>query len=555
MLRTIRLAIALLFFISITLLFLDFTGTLHAWFGWMAKIQFLPALLALNAGIIVFLVLLTLLFGRIYCSVICPLGVFQDIISWIAGKRKKNRFRYSPALTWLRYGMLGILVIALIAGLSPLVALFAPYSAYGRIASNLFAPVWQWGNNVLAHFAERMDSYAFYETEVWLKSLPTFLIAVGTLVVIFVLAWRGGRTYCNTLCPVGTILGTLSKYSFFKPVIDTEKCNGCGLCARNCKASCINSKAHEIDYSRCVACMDCIGKCKQNAISYTWQRPAGKPVANLATETSGKTKRVTAKSTATATETVNVSAKSPQPAEKASKTTTKSATATAQTCKVTVQTSNTATEQIDSSRRSFLTTTALVTGASLLQAQEKKVDGGLAVIENKQIPNRTTPITPPGALGARHFAQHCTACQLCVSVCPNQVLRPSTDFIKFMQPEMSYERGYCRPECTKCADVCPAGAIHPITVADKSSIQIGHAVWTKANCVPLTDGVDCGNCARHCPTGAITMVLSDPNVSDSPKIPAIDTERCIGCGACENLCPARPFSAIYVEGHERHRTI
>ena len=602
MLRTIRLTIALLFFILITLLFLDFTGTLHAWFGWMAKIQFLPALLALNAGIIVFLVLLTLLFGRIYCSVICPLGVFQDIISWIAGKRKKNRFRYSPALTWLRYGMLGILVIAFIAGLSPLVALFAPYSAYGRIASNLFAPVWQWGNNVLAHFAERMDSYAFYETEVWLKSLPTFLIAIGTLVVIFVLAWRGGRTYCNTLCPVGTILGTLSKYSLLKPVIDTEKCNGCGLCARNCKASCINSKAHEIDYSRCVACMDCIGKCKQNAISYTRQHTVRKPVVALATEaasplgnseiqateTSGNTKRVAAKSTATATaETVNVSAKSPQPAEKASKTTTKSATATAQTYKVAVQTSNTAakssltdakasdtmeetsevathgaatsaqtpTEQIDSSRRSFLTTTALVAGASLLQAQEKKVDGGLAVIENKQIPNRSTPITPPGALGARHFAQHCTACQLCVSVCPNQVLRPPTDFMKFMQPEMSYERGYCRPECTKCADVCPAGAIHPITVADKSSIQIGHAIWTKANCVPLTDGVDCGNCARHCPTGAITMVLSDPNVSDSPKIPAVDTERCIGCGACENLCPARPFSAIYVEGHERHRTI
>lgn len=583
MLRTIRLTIALLFFILITLLFLDFTGTLHAWFGWMAKIQFLPALLALNAGIIVFLVLLTLLFGRIYCSVICPLGVFQDIISWIAGKRKKNRFRYSPALTWLRYGMLGILVIAFIAGLSPLVTLFAPYSAYGRIASNLFAPVWQWGNNVLAHFAERMDSYAFYETEIWLKSLPTFLIAIGTLVVIFVLAWRGGRTYCNTLCPVGTILGTLSKYSLLKPVIDTEKCNGCGLCARNCKASCINSKAHEIDYSRCVACMDCIGKCKQNAISYTRQHTVRKPVAVLATEAASPL----GNSEAQVTETVNVSAKSPQPAEKASKTTTKSATATAQTYKVAVQTSNTAakssqtdakasdtmegasevathsaatsaqtpTEQIDSSRRSFLTTTALVAGASLLQAQEKKVDGGLAVIENKQIPNRTTPITPPGALGARHFAQHCTACQLCVSVCPNQVLRPSTDFMKFMQPEMSYERGYCRPECTKCADVCPAGAIHPITVADKSSIQIGHAVWTKANCVPLTDGVDCGNCARHCPTGAITMVLSDPNVSDSPKIPAVDTERCIGCGACENLCPARPFSAIHVEGHERHRTI
>ncbi len=124
-----------------------------------------------------------------------------------------------------------------------------------------------------------------------------------------------------------------------------------------------------------------------------------------------------------------------------------------------------------------------------------------------------------------------------------------------MQPTMSYESGYCRPECVKCSEVCPAGAIKPITVADKSSIQIGHAVWIKENCVPLTDDVECGNCARHCPTQAITMVASDPAKKDSPKIPTVNVERCIGCGACENLCPARPFSAIYVEGHLNHRTI
>lgn len=180
---------------------------------------------------------------------------------------------------------------------------------------------------------------------------------------------------------------------------------------------------------------------------------------------------------------------------------------------------------------------------------------GLAVIEDKKIPERSTAIVPPGALSARSFAQHCTACQLCVSVCPNGVLRPSTDLTKLMQPEMSYERGYCRPECTKCSEVCPAGAIRPITVAEKSSIQIGHAVWVKENCVPLTDGVECGNCARHCPTGAIQMVASDPSNSESLKIPVVNTERCIGCGACENLCPARPFSAIYVEGHEAHRIV
>ena len=124
-----------------------------------------------------------------------------------------------------------------------------------------------------------------------------------------------------------------------------------------------------------------------------------------------------------------------------------------------------------------------------------------------------------------------------------------------MQPEISYERGYCRPECTKCSEVCPAGAILKITPADKSATQIGHAVWVEKNCVPLCDGVACGNCARHCPVGAISMVASDPDNANSLKIPVVNTERCIGCGACENLCPARPFSAIYVEGHELHRTI
>lgn len=202
-----------------------------------------------------------------------------------------------------------------------------------------------------------------------------------------------------------------------------------------------------------------------------------------------------------------------------------------------------------------MTATALVAGTAALKAQEKKVDGGLAVILDKKVPKRNTPIVPPGAVSLRNMASHCTACQLCVSVCPNNVLRPSENLMTLMQPESSYERGYCRPECTKCSDVCPAGAILKITAADKSAIQIGHAVWVRENCIPLTDGVECGNCARHCPTGAIQMVASDADNPDSPKIPVINTERCIGCGACENLCPARPFSAIYVEGHEIHRTV
>lgn len=496
MLRKIRITFAALFLLLITLLFLDFTGTVHVWFGWMAKVQFLPAVLALNAGVVILLLLLTFVFGRIYCSVICPLGVFQDIVSGLSGRRKKGKYRfsYSPALSWLRYTMLGVLIIALLAGLGSLVALLAPYSAYGRMVQNLLAPLWQWGNNLLAYVAERADSYAFYETEVWLKSLSTFLMAVGTFIILGVLAWRNGRTYCNTICPVGTVLGLLSRFSWFRPVIDVNKCNNCTLCSRKCKAACINPQEHRIDYSRCVMCFDCIDTCKHNAISYRFRREKKAADDNTHPSTTPD-------------------------------------------------------------RRRFLSGVGLLLTASAVKAQEKKVDGGLAVILDKKIPDRATPIVPPGAQGLRNMATHCTGCQLCVSVCPTGVLRPSEKLKTLMQPEMSYERGYCRPECTKCSDVCPTKAILPVTVADKSAIQIGHAVWVKANCIPLTDDVNCDNCARHCPTKAITMVLSDPAKPDSRKIPAINVERCIGCGACENLCPARPFSAIYVEGHENHRII
>ena len=495
MLRKIRIILAAIFFLGVTLLFLDFTGTVHAWLGWMAKIQFLPAVLAANVLVIAGLVILTLLFGRVYCSVICPLGVMQDIISWTRGRlKKKNRFRfsYSPANNWMRYGMLALFIIAIVLGIHSLVAILAPYSAYGRIASNLFAPVWQWGNNLLADWAERADSYSFYSVEIWIKSMPVFIIAIATFIIVFILAWTKGRTWCNTVCPVGTILGFLSRFSLFAPVIDTEKCRNCGLCGKQCKSSCINMKEHKIDYSRCVACMDCIGACKEGEIKYKRRSFAYSPAA---------------------------------PAK----------------------------EEKGVDRRTFITTGALVVSAAALRAQDMKVDGGLADVSNAMVPQRRNPIVPAGSESLSNFNSHCTGCQLCVSVCPNQVLRPSSDLETLMQPVMSYERGYCRPECNKCSQVCPAGAIKPITKEEKSSIQIGHAVVNLKACVVNTDNVKCGNCARHCKVGAIRMVHKNPEDNSSPMIPVVNVEKCIGCGACENLCPARPLAAIHVEGNQKHR--
>lgn len=153
----------------------------------------------------------------------------------------------------------------------------------------------------------------------------------------------------------------------------------------NARRLAINYKDHRIDYSRCVTCMDCIDSCKHGAISYKYRF--------------GKKE-----------------------------------------IKETSETGNT-----NNARRSFLTGMGLVLVSSAVKAQEKKVDGGLAVILDKKVPARTTPLVPPGAKGLRNMRTRCTGCQLCVSVCPNQVLRPSTKLETLMQPEMSYERGYCRP--------------------------------------------------------------------------------------------------------------
>lgn len=464
MLRKIRITLASIVFILCAALFLDGSGTVSSWFGWLAKLQFLPALLALNLAVVIVLIVLTLIFGRAYCSVICPLGIMQDGISHISSMRKgkKARFRWSPEVKWLRYSVLVLFIIALVAGLTSVSALLAPYSAFGRIATSLVRP-----------------------------ALPTAIIAGVTLLVVGVLAWIGGRTYCNTLCPVGTVLSFFSRFSLLRPVIDADKCRDCHACEHKCKASCINIDNHKIDYSRCVDCFNCLDSCRFGALKYrmAWNRKA--------CGASG-------------------------------------------------------TAQDNAGRRAFISSSVIAATAIALKAQEKKVDGGYAAVTAKKAPERTNPIVPFGAVSLKHFHQHCTGCQLCVSQCPNDVLSPSTSLERLMQPEMSYENGWCRPECTKCSEVCPAGAILEITPEEKTAIHVGTASVDLDLCVVNRDNVNCGNCARHCPAGAIKMVRKNPDDENSLRIPTVLEDRCIGCGACEFLCPSRPYSAIHVNGRIDH---
>ena len=497
-LRTVRIVLATFFFVTVTLLFLGVGGQFNLWMGWVAKVQFLPALMALDFAVLAVLIVLTLLFGRLYCSVICPLGVMQDIFGRAGKKQKKNRYSHSPEKRLLRYSVLVVFIVCLIAGFAPVTTLLAPYSAYGRIVNSLFRPLYDLLKNALTVLDARFEWYLFSDAELWMRSVTTFVVALLTLIALGVLAWRNGRTYCNTVCPVGTILSFFARFSLFRVQLDKSKCKNCSLCEKNCKTAAIDYKTGTVDYSRCIACGDCLPKCNHGALRY---------------------KSIFADSTQSA----------PQKAQKQE-----------------------VSDSPDLNRRAMLTGAAVVVGTAALAQAKIKVDGGLAEITDKQAPHRKTPVTPPGSLSARNMQRHCTACQLCVSACPNNVLRPSSDPMHFMQPEMSFERGYCRPECTRCSEVCPTAAIQPIRPEDKTAIRVGHAVWIADNCIPVSNGDSCGACARKCPADAIQMVDYTTADGRTVEVPSVDAERCIGCGKCENLCPARPFSAIYVEGYAEH---
>lgn len=466
MLRKIRIAAAALFFAGITLLFV---GIGHQWWGWMAKLQFLPSCMALNFAAIAFVLLLTLVFGRIYCSVICPLGVFQDLVIRVhkllspKGRKLKRHFVKEPRI--VRYGVLALVIVTALTFSQLLLTVLAPYSAYGRMVRSIVG-------------LSRGESLA-----------PALLItAAATLVVICVCAWIWGRGWCNTVCPVGSVLGLVSRFSLFKVSIDQSQCISCRKCEKGCKSSCIDIDTHTIDHSRCVDCFDCLDSCPKGGIKFRFSLPR-----------KAKTGPVT--------------------------------------------------ESVDKGRRAFMATTALVGSSLALGAQNKRLDGGLADVIDKTSPERSERLVPFGAESVKDFYDRCTACQLCVSNCPNGVLRPSTDIGHFLQPQMGYEKGWCRPECTTCSQVCPAGAIRPLKAEEKLTHKIGTAKVNLSLCLAAKDEAGCGNCSRHCPVGAVRMVKTD---GYHRSIPVVAEAQCIGCGACEYLCPARPISAITVDGISVH---
>ncbi len=535
LLKGVRVLTALAVFCLLAFVFLDFKeAAISNWAAHAAlSTQFAPSLLRLLAtgslvmgAVFILFTLLALIFGRAYCSFVCPFGILMDVLHRLSrlparlpllkktnfAKGWGNFFKkpaYAAPKNYLRYGVLAVAVLLIAFGAAGLLGLLEPYSLFGKTMTGVFRPALIATVNTLSGWLYARDIYWLdpVGVEGSLVTAHAFLFGLFVFVGIAIAASLRARVFCNTLCPVGAFLSVFSRYSLFKIRIDKSACIGCKKCERQCKAQCIDSQNAAVDASRCVLCFNCVAAadCPRDGIRYGLKKRAQKPVAEQ-------------------------------------------------------KKSRSAAALLD--RRAF--SKAGVGLAGLACARALGADGALPMDEATQnvspYPLKGTRpdkrlCSPPGSLSVENFLEHCTACQACTSSCPTGLLRPSLTqwgLAGFMQPMLDFGRGFCVHECVNCARACPTGAILPLGVEEKKRVKIGTARFEQKLCVVVTDGTDCAACAEHCPVQAIEMLPYKPE--QSLYIPHVHTSVCIGCGACEHICPVRPHQAIVIQGLAKHET-
>lgn len=363
--------------------------------------------LSLKAQRLVWGVFATLLLGRFFCRSVCPLGMLQSFVNWVFHpkshvRRVCTRLPETRAQRIVRWGVVAACFALGAAGCMGVATMVLPISIFGKAVT-----LWWPGVAVFA--------------------LVMAMAAVGQ-----------GRTWCNWVCPFGTVFALLARLSLKKDKVGA----GCGNCRR------------------------CFG---EPAVG-----------AEQAAVDGGVTRRETLK------------------------------------------------------------------GVAVLAAAEKLTDGGFADVSLPGEPDRGHALLPPGAGDAWRFSLTCVGCQLCVASCPGGCLKPSTRFKDFGQPAMDFRWGYCVANCVRCTEVCPEGALSFLQREQRPNVHMGQAVWKKDRCVRTTTGDKCTACVRKCPVQAIHLVQG---------FPVVDADKCIGCGACEHVCPARPLPAIYVKGFAKQRVV
>jgi ferredoxin len=466
--------------------------------------------------------------GRIYCSTLCPLGAMQDGAIGISPWRRRRRFMRRPVLrTGVRFVVLAAAIGFFAAGLSVLVVLIEPFSVAARSAVHLLGPLVQRTRVALSE-SGIISRYTDIPSAVFFASGTVLAgITAGGVVIA---SFFKGRFFCNTLCPVGSILSLPSRISLFRLSIDPDTCIKCGRCERMCKAECIDLSKKEIHYGDCVVCFVCASVCPVGAIGFT-RREGGRD--RVAVGAAGE--KVFPKAHRA------VPRRGPDEARREE---------------------NDGGDTADTSAGSGLTRgeffSFLLRGAAaaalFLFIRPVRLFGiHFGGGTGEYTAAKAIPIAPPGAGNLERFVRQCTACHSCVAHCPEKVIIPSgLDYgLRGLGvPLLGFRHGYCEYECNVCTQVCPTGALRPLKLSDKKLTKLGTSRIIENRCIVFSEETACGACAEICPTAAVVMVpyrrnLTAPNVTDSI---------CIGCGSCEHVCPVEGRKAIVVQGLTRQST-
>lgn len=464
LLKKARIFVSLLLFVLITFIFIDFGNTFpNGLIKGILFFQFVPSLLKfiqISAFIFsgfIFVFILTVLFGRVYCSFLCPVGTLQDLFIVISKKfKKRKRFKFQRPQNIWRYGIFIGVILFLIFGSVFSLNLLDPYSIFGKIASTLIRPVYYTINNIGVSILEQFQNYTLFPVDLKSFSWASFGYASFFVILIGWLVYKHGRLYCNTVCPVGTLLGLISRFSIFKINLHQTLCTSCGVCGANCKAECIDTKNKTVDFSRCIGCMDCLTACPSGGVLFSY----------------------------------GSSIKKAEPDRKQS-----------------------------SRRRQFIKNSVAIP-AGVLFISKKSFSEGLADGKkpvNKEYP--VIPPGALSLTHFNNSCTACHLCVSSCPTRVIQPSLLEFGLFGILQPHMDFHTSFCNFECTLCSEVCPTGAILSIEPEQKKLTQLGVSKFIKENCIVYTDEKDCGACSEHCPTKAVNMVfykndLKIPEVKD-----------------------------------------
>lgn len=464
------------------------------------------------------MVAITVVFGRVFCGWICPFGTLHHFFAWLfpnsrsgTGGIRRVKANMTHPYQNAKYYLLGAFLVAAVCG-SAIGGLFDPICICVRAIGLAVLPAISYvSGRGLDHVSQtnlhvlQQGSDAARDALVATVLQPRQYFfhqtwVIGGLLFAVLLANRWiPRFWCRALCPLGATLGLIARNALFGMEKDHSKCTDCNLCLVDCQGADSPQGGVKWKQDECHMCLNCETACPEDVIKFSFL-----PNRRSAT-----------------------------------------------------------TAQAGLDRRKVIV--AAATGAAVLPLARTS-----DTLDSNYYDRL---IRPPGSVPERDFMERCIRCAECMKVCPNNALHPAfleSGLEGFWTPILIPRIGYCEPTCVLCGQVCPTGAIQKINEDQKlgnpvrhvEPIKIGTAFYDQGRCLPWAMATPCIVCEEFCPTSPKAIWVEEIDVPDRNghmvhvQRPHVDPQLCIGCGACEKVCPVQDRPAVYVTsvGESRSRT-